>query len=127
MDPDYKPIRLILQVVKRSKSWVSFVIAHQTLRNREFFDNLPGDLQSCDDMDEDDYSAMDYVWLSSEDIPAWENGHDTLYVRGDTENQDYNVMPANLKDWEKIKRSILMYNLEFSKNTLTMEDVIWEI
>ena len=127
MDPDYKPIRLILQVVKRSKSWVSFVIAHQTLRNYDFYESLPGDLQARADMDEDDYAAMDHVWLCSENVPAWENGHDTLYVRGDTEDQDYNVMRANLKDWEKIKRSIMMYNREFSKNTLTMEDVIWEI
>lgn len=80
---------------------------------------------SSDDMDEADYNAMDYVWLGSETAPEW-NGHDTLYMRGDDPSQDYNVMKARPEEWVKIKRSIMMYNQEFSNNTLTEEDVIWE-
>ncbi len=127
MDDCFKPKRLILQIEKKTRMYVTFFVAVQSLRNEDFMDSLPEELINSDDMDPEEYANMDYVWLVSETLPEWvcDGGRDTLYVQGDNFSQDNKVLKASVADFKKITKSILIYNRAYSKNTLTEKDVIW--
>lgn len=128
---DTRHIKLILEVMLKTSPTVVFQIVQQTLRGDEFNSSVPAALQLVynGERDPDDYpeesaddmlNTMDLVSSDSISVSPW-----TFYVRGEDEEYDRYPFTVSKKRWQRIVRSVLLYNQFYNKNTLTEKDVIW--
>jgi hypothetical protein len=93
---------------------VSVTILEQTGKNNQFGDEEDNQYWDEDDeeyydKDTDFYDCENGVSLISSGCPMWD-GHNTFYVRGYVEKDDYRAMIMPLADWDRIKVAIEAYN-----------------
>ena len=128
---DISHVKLILEVIRKTKTEVTFKIVQQTLRGDDFNASTPAGLRGFwdDVLNPDDYpedncdDTLEFIDVVSSDSISVSPY--MFYVQGDDDEFDEEPLTVYLSRWRRIVKSVLFYNQLYNRNNLTMKDVIW--